>query len=201
MPLIIPPGFTEVAIELRATGDPDPWYVTYGVDSSEAEGNIQAIGQTSIDAWTPVMTVMSDIVTFSGVKLTVGQDGEFPIRQFVPTGTTVTGGDSNGKLPSNCALLVRKNSNIGGRRARGRMFVPLVLGETVVDNVGVITGGALTSYQAKMNGHFVELQNNAIATPMVILHSSGGQSPPGDPTVVTSVQCDNVIATQRRRLR
>ena len=202
MALVIPPGFADVAIELRAVGDPTPWYCTYGVDISDAGGDIEAIGERQISAFSLLMPDLHPDVTLTGVKLTIGQDGPDPVRQFVPALTTINGATPGAKLPQNCALLVRKNTAAGGRRSRGRMFVPLILGEAGVSNVGVISPDALNDYATSVNDFFGGLTApiTAPGTPMVVLHSTGISAVP-DPSVVTTLSCDNVISTQRRRLR
>lgn len=201
MAILIPPGFAEIAVELRATGDPDPWYVTWGVDCSASGGDIEQIGNTSITAFLSILEQISEDVTLTGAFVTLGQDGADNIRQFVPNGSLNHGGDTNGKLPQNCAVLIRKNSGQGGRRSRGRIFIPLLAGETVVSNVGQISPAALASYQTQATEFFDSLALEPGPTPMVILHSSGGISLAGPPTPVTSVSVDSTIATQRRRLR
>lgn len=204
MPLIIPPGYADVAVQLRAQGDPDPWYVTWGVDCSGVDGDVPTIAGVSCGAFASVMTYMSNIVTLTGAAISVGQDGPQPIREFYPLTTPIQGGGTSQKLPQNCALLVRKNSSGAGRRSRGRMFLPLVIAEGEVSNVGLIDGGSMPIVQAMANSFWAYLNgppDPPMSTPMVILHSSGGVSEAGVPNVVTSLAVDPVIATQRRRLR
>lgn len=206
MALIVPPGFSDIAIELRASGDPDPWYVTFGVDSSDAAGDLVVIGDVCNSAWTAVMQQISPIVSFTGCKVTVGQDGPFPIRGFVPQAGGPTAGASNvDKLPSNCALLVRKTSAEGGRRGKGRFYVPGLVSDNQCDNLGVIAGASLTVWQELFSDFFDFLTDTTVgppaSLPMVVLHDSLGVTPPGDPTPVTGLQVDGVIATQRRRMR
>ena len=196
--LVIPPGFAEVAIEIRNTGDPVPWFVTYGIDVSAAGGDVEEIGgscMASFANWTPQM---STDTTITGVNLTIGQDGPDPVRQFVAAPVTYTGAATGGKLPQNCALLVRKNTGAGGRRSRGRYFMPAVVAEGAVDNVGLISGDALGVYQGLATEHLEAQASEDV--PMVLLHGTGS-SAIIDPTPVVSLSCDNVISTQRRRLR
>lgn len=203
MPLIIPPGFCEIAIEMVNEGDPDPWYVTWGVDSSGAGGDIVAIGEYNLGAMDPWLHLLSNQCQITGAFVTMGQDGPFPIRQFVPTPSPRVGLNAGNKLPQNCALLVRKNSAMGGRRARGRFFLPGVLNEGSVDNVGRIGTSDFSPYRDSATEMFSWLQATGPLpnTPMVILHTSGGPTPMIDPTPVTSLSTDQVISTQRRRLR
>lgn len=201
MPLVIPPGFADIAIEMRCVGDPDPWYVTFGVDSSSAAGDGNQVGIAANEAWAHIMTVVSDDVTHTGCKVTVGQDGAEPIRYFISEGAGVEGTSAAAKLPQNCAALVHKQTAVGGRRARGRFFLPGILDEGSVDNVGVIAGAHLLQLQNAADAMFAELVEEPLPYPMFVLHNSVGVSPLIDPTEVSSLRVDNVVSTQRRRLR
>lgn len=201
MPLIIPPGYADIAAEMLCQGDPDPWYCTWGVDSSAATGDPEDIGHTSITAWTIMMSQLSPECQFTGVKVTIGQDGAENIRQFVPVDAATPGTSNVPKLPQNNAVLIRKTSAVGGRRARGRLFVPNMATEGSVSNVGLIAGDVRAAYQGFATQFLNSLAENAIPTPMVILHNSLGISPIIDPTPVTSLVVDQTISTQRRRLR
>lgn len=202
MPLSIPPGFMHVAIELRHALDPEPWYVTYGVDSSGAGGNIPVVGQNQLDAFDSTWGLhLSTQVQITGCQITVGQDGVEPIRAFVASGTLRQGNAVAEQLPQNCALLVRKNTDFGGRRNSGRCFLPGVLAENQVSSVGIIDAPDVGDLDATAALWLAALADvGGEPTPMVILHSTGITTMP-DPTPVTSLTCDNVISTQRRRLR
>lgn len=204
MTLIVPPGFTQVALEFRHDLDPEPWYTTFGIDSSEAGGDVNAIGTKMMlnfsVAWD---TLMSDSVQITGCALTVGQDGPDPVRAYVAATTDLRGNNDDEKLPQNCALLIRKNTALGGRRNRGRCFLPGLLNELNVSAVGLIDSGAVGEYSTAANSWLSNLGQAltpAGACPMVLLHSEGESAVP-EPTVVTSLSVDNVISTQRRRLR
>jgi hypothetical protein len=145
---------------------------------------------------------MSTQVTMRGVHVTRGTDGS-PIVSVRPTSQA---GNRNAQfLPQNCCLLVDKSTNSGGRRSRGRFFVPAITQEDSVSDVGQISGSLVTELQAAMDVFF-----DALATPlagmaagpipMFLLHSNGISSVP-PPTLVTKLTVQSVISTQRRRLR
>lgn len=203
MPLIIPPGFSHVALEFRHFADPDPWYCTYGIDSGAGGGDVLAMGLKQLTAWTgTLLHSQSPEVALTGVQITVGQDGAEPIRAYVASTIDRPGTSSEEKLPQNCALLIRKNTGVGGRRSRGRLFVPGALSEGNVSNVGIITPFTLGEHQDRAGDWLAELASAVVApaTPMFLLHSTG-ISATIDPTEVTSLTVDGVISTQRRRLR
>lgn len=201
MALVIPPGFAHVSLQFRNTGDPDPWYVTWGIDISAAGGDTEVIAGVQAGAWEASMLGnMTTDTTMSGVQLRVGQDGLDPLTLFYPY--SEPGLSSTAKLPSNCALLCTKVTLRPGRTGKGRFFVPNVLTESGVDNVGVIAGSTLSTLQTNVTDFFEYLASDSPgpATPMVLLHNAG--APGGTtPTEVTQLIVDGVISTQRRRLR
>lgn len=201
MALVIPPGFAQVSAVLRNVGDPEAWYVTWAVDASGYGGDYEALGDLNIGAFSVgFLNSMNAATTLEGVIMRVGQDGGEPLSVYRAAG--VTGSGSTAKLPQNCAMLVRKNTGRGGRTGKGRMYIPNVLSEGEVDNVGVIAPSFLSGLQTGAND-FLEFLNEpevVAPAPMVLLHNEG--VPGGTtPTAITSLQVDSVIATQRRRLR
>lgn len=203
MSLVIPPGFGQASIEIRNGGDPSPWYITHGVDLSFMNGAPEAACETIALAFAQTIGGgLSDTSTITGVRLVIGEDAEDNLVVFTPF--DFPGESSAEKLPQNCALLIDKTSASGGRRNRGRMFVPNVLGDTSVNNVGVIDGAVLTDIQTFCNQWFTNLEDgfeDTPPTPMVILHNSIGAGVQPAPTPVTGLRAQGVISTQRRRLR
>lgn len=99
-------------------------------------------------------------------------------------------------LTPNVAILWNKTTGEGGRRNRGRAFIPpYAPGEASVDSLGVISSGVVTATQT--------LYDNALATAAtdgydpVLFH----QSAPFTPTPITAFTMQPLVATQRRRLR
>lgn len=182
--------------------DPQPWVVTFGVkiDATLSEDRVTEVGVSCMtaywdDAW---RGDTSNAVTLLGADVVVGQDGA-PLSGFVPyptSGAGATGGTSSEKLPQNCALLVTKQTSLGGRRGKGRCFLPGVLNEAGVDAVGQLTEADRAAWQLNCNEWRSALED--VDLPMVVLH----ENPPAlAPTPVISLVVDPVISTQRRRLR
>lgn len=203
MARIIPPGFAEARYILRATGDSRPWTVTLGHQVDAYAGDYQLAANACADNFlNAIVPGLHTSVTFEGVDLVVGTDGGDPFV-YSSTGFTGNGQTSSNMLPQNCALLVQKRSLFSGKRNRGRMYVPLIVREAQVDNVGVIDGTELADYQAAFNAWYNLLTDeDNIPGPLspVILHTAGAGFS-GPPTAIASFRCDNVIATQRKRLR
>lgn len=205
MSLIIPVGFAEVGIELRHTLDPDPWFVTFGV-SFETMSAFDDVFATIEAAWanstvlTP-NTALSSSAAFTGINLRVGTATE-PI--ILRKNVNHVGTNTGSFLPQNCAILVKKNTLLGGRRNRGRMFWPNMLDEGTVNDVGLLNPSTITNNQTSANNFFNLLQDPTVidgaALNMHVLHSEGKSSVP-PPTPVSSLTVDSVISTQRNRLR
>jgi hypothetical protein len=203
MPLVIPPGYADVAYELRNSGDPDPWYVTHGIQLPDTP-DVEALAILLLGGFTTVMDLMAENTQNTAVKLTVGQDGATAVRYTIPrTGPGGIGGSGAAKLPQNCAALIRKNSALGGRQHRGRMFLPNVLDEPEVSEVGVLSPAIITALSNAMNTWFATFTSGSVDDqyPMVILHNSTGVIDTPDPTLVSSLGVDTILSTQRRRLR
>lgn len=202
MTLVIPPGFAEVALQLRHTSDPDPWYITHGVDSHTFGGDYDAVGQLVVTYWGDFITdLLSNDVTLTGVKLTIGQDAGDNLIVFFPA--NVQGTSPSARLPQNCALLIDKGTLLGGRKGRGRFFVPGLLAESNVNSVGVIDGTYLAGIQDACDtvlSNFNDGLDPLEPLPMVLLHNDYGSLTP-NPTAITRLTAQNLISTQRRRLR
>jgi hypothetical protein len=202
VPLAIPPGFAQCSIEIRNSGDPDPWYVTHGVDVSEAGGDYTAVGETVMSAFAAGwLTFLRTTSRVTGVFLTIGSDGG-NYTLFVTPPTAIVGTSVVEKLPQNCAYLIQKVTERPGRSGKGRCFLPGIAPEGAVDDVGVISSGSITSGQSAANAWLAYLAGSGPGptTPMVLLHNEG--VPGGTvPSPVTALRLAPVIATQRRRLR
>lgn len=200
MALIIPPGFAQIAYELRLAGDSELIVTTIGLDLGVAGAS--QIADLAFQAFAlEVMPGVSNQLTLERATAYVGQDGA-PPDVYDSTLTQVVGAGASGMLPQNCALLVRKRTDLAGRRGRGRMYVP-GLDETGVTANGTLTAGTLAAWQALFTGFYERLTDGVdqAATPPVVLHRSEGIGPEPLPTPITTLLVDGRIATQRRRLR
>lgn len=202
MSLIIPEGFAQVTIPIRHVSQSREAVVTFGVE------------------WTALIDLVAEVdAIFGSWEQFIGpfiDEGcvQGPARAAIGTASgenlQIEGTDTFGssgtasKVPSNVALLVKKATNRGGRRGRGRMYVPWIVDEAQCDDVGQLAGAYRTSLQAAFTNFLTDLAAAAPTgpnAPMYLLHSSGGSTTPGAPNEVTSLTVDSLVATQRRRLR
>jgi hypothetical protein len=101
---------------------------------------------------------------------------------------------SNPASPST-SLLVKKVTELAGRANRGRFYFPGLLDDADVEDDGTVNPSTVTAFQGVMDNFVGDL---AIAgLPMAILHRDGAATP----TIVTGLQVESQVATQRRRNR
>lgn len=117
-----------------------------------------------------------------------------PIPAF--SGPRKTGTVANEEpVPINSSVLVRKNTTLGGRKGRGRLFVPPWFpAEISVDALGNIESTSLAGLQTSWTaliGSFATLD----LVPF-LFHSDATA-----PTQITSFTVQGLLATQRRRMR
>ena len=206
MPLIIPPGFAQAVYVFEWTGDSEEMVITMGHDVSDAAGDYQQAADVLYGnlASSGLVTALADVVGFIGVNLYVGQDGGPTLVYESFPGTTQGTADGTA-LPSNTAYLIRKRTGAAGRRGRGRVYVP-GCGEGQVDNLGMVDATHLGVLQDAADTWWgycnVDPEVPGLPLlPMVILHRSEGAGVEPAPTPITSLQVDNMVATQRQRLR
>jgi hypothetical protein len=192
-----PPGFASVSIELTQTNVTRPAYITFGIDPSATDG--YAIAETirvNFEGTASLKYMFDTSVTMTAIRVSLGTDGSADIVTEVPYNVVCSGSAAGTSVPPNCAVLVHKATALGGRRGRGRWYMPWAVGEGNVDEGGIISGGTLTSLQNNCDNF---LSSMASLVPIVVLHEPGKTVIP-PPSVVTKLTVDKLIATQRRRL-
>lgn len=194
---VLQPGIADVSVEINLTGFPRSAFITFGVDPVETDPTL--VGATiagCISSAGSLNSIMDSSATWRTVTVRIGQDGGEPLVG-VHTMSLTGGSASATTLPPNCAVLVHKRTALGGRRHRGRFYLPWVAGEATVGEDGTIGATQVTQYQTAVNA-FRSALSTAV-TPMVVLHSLGRTSVPAA-TPVSALTVDPLIATQRRRL-
>lgn len=197
MGVLIPVGSGQATFVARAAGATknSTWSLGYdsptpGDPTADAEAIFEAISNGSTSPYNA-----ANIVTgwsFLGVDCTWMDDTGPLLGSFFQT---VIGTNSTNPMPLNCAILCNKTTAVGGRKGRGRMFLPPTLGtELDVDGAGNIAPSAVAVYQSYITKFRVDLVA-AGYTPL-LLHSE-----PGAPTPINSFAIQGQIATQRRRMR
>jgi hypothetical protein len=194
----IPIGYVDAWMRMTMAGDPEPMWTSLGWRIQEppfTQQNALALMQGMALTMTDTC---SNQITYTGGVARVGNDGEdivFDVSFNLP------GNIAGAPLPNNCAVLVKKQTQLGGRRGRGRMFIPGITAAQVTGS-GVIDVGTLTSWQSMVTELFLGSPDNAPANVVepVLFHRLPTTSDL-PPTPIVGLAVDGRIATQRRRLR
>lgn len=195
MTLIIPTGFAQVAYRCTLLDDPEPMITTVGLDMSTADPDPTTAAADLLDQWQAAFPPANTFSQYNlqSVTLRIGNGTSSP--DLVEVNSPQPGTAVGNPPPQNVTLLVRKLSTLGGRRGRGRMYVPLWMQpESTINANGFLDASARTARQSEINSWLGGVFG------FVILHSTGITSTPV-PTPITSFVVDARVATQRRRLR
>lgn len=194
----IPVGFAEVSIEFKRSGYPRSSFVTHGIraPATGMDENAMAaavktafMDTTSLNRWLDATVTASQFVVRVGHELTDPTVG-------LATNSTV-GGSGHNSPPVNVAVLLMKRTSRGGRKGRGRMYMPWWVDESIVDPVGTINSPWTTNLQGAATAYLALLL--AAGIPMQLMHR-GPTASTDTPNQVTSLVLSPIVATQRKRL-
>lgn len=195
--MLIPNTYLLAAYRFQITGDPEEMLVTLGHEGDSFIGPSMANALQDAFADTMMAPLMGLGVTFTGVRCQHGTNaaGTGPYVVEDSTNAPVVSGGTSELVPQNTAFLVRKQTETPGRRGRGRMYFPGTITEATTSSIGVITGAALATRQTALNAWHARLVTDQLAP--VLLHQAGDPTP----SPITAFLGQQVVATQRRRLR
>lgn len=195
MSVIIPPGFAAASMEHWLGNYPRPAVTTWGLDISGASYSPDELAFQFASAFNATISLLLDSsTTMRDARVLIGQDGGDPVVGY--SYLQQQGGRNMPGTPPALALMVDKRTNLGGRRNRGRVYLPWAINETEVSEQGGISGARIDLWQATMTSFMGELEDRDI--PPVVLHGPGTTTPP-PPTPVTNFIPNPTIRTQRRR--
>lgn len=198
MGVLIPVGYGEGVWIFRGPGATKNCTMTMGFH----DGSVSTAGTVAGDLYDAVNSGVSDNLC-EATSMVVGwqllgtdftyMDDSGPILGSYRV--TTTGTKSGSPLPTNCAFLASKGTATGGRKGRGRWFIPpFMLGESGVDGNGIIDSGILPTLQGYLDA--VMAQFVTLDLHPVLLHSTAGT-----PAPITALTLQSQLATQRRRMR
>lgn len=199
------------------TGDAEPIACTYGVTVTDpVTADVDAIAAGLHDAWgDELMPQLCNVISLNTTEIALQRtEPSYPVTPTsapsVGFGTgAVVGGEVGNCAPQNCAYLLSKRSNYGGRRGQGRMYLPGVA-EGDVSPVGIIGAGRLGTLATAAATWLARFGTGALTDVVpVILHSfkiEEGLPVPVPTTLpppypITAMGLSTSIATQRLRLR
>lgn len=193
----IPVGYAEIHTSFQLLNDTEPMFSQLGVQLDE----LTIPNQSDTNSMISVMQAAFDGCVTADYE--VGGPNSFVVWgqnpddvTYFDSGAGVIGTVSGEAVPNNTASLLRKITLAGGRRGRGRMFIPGV-SEEHVGPTGALTSTlvtALTNAGNDIMGNLVALSS---VDAVVLFHNSA----PFEPTEITSLVPSAKAATQRRRMR
>lgn len=192
----VPTGFVQFNFHLQLIGDPEDMICTVAAHTDAVTTSArQAVCNEMFDNWADnLLPQQCNAYSLTHVEGLFGAAGGNV--EVLSTRTTSVGGRAANALPQNCAVLIRKLAALGGRRNRGRFYVP------GVDDTDILSNGALdptrrTAWQTAANNFYLGFDSALDVGLPVVLHTEA----PFDPTDVEQFFVDNTAATQRRRMR
>ena len=197
-----PPGFALCSYELKHSSMSRSAFITFGCDPSSADPNaVAALLATSFSTPGSLFACIDANVQLQSTRVSMGTDGG---EDLVGASTILVAcSRSISSLPANCATLVHKLTARGGRRGRGRFYIPWTATATSTAENGTLLAADITAVQNAVNTWRADVATRV--GPLVLLHrpsALGTQRPttPGPPNDITDMRVDALVATQRRRL-
>lgn len=200
MTLVLPQGYAQIIHSFTWTGDPEPFAVTYAVKLDLLNTDPNAVAQECSLAFDNCMPQLADnlILTITEARC------QYDVPPLPPAigihASSVAGGLTTDALPQNNAFLIHKFTARAGQSGRGRMYLPGVVQGAADDN-GLVDGTIKTNLNLAFANLVSALNGGTDVDGMYLLHDSEGAAAGSAPDEVTALITDNVIATQRRRLR
>jgi hypothetical protein len=194
--VIIPATFAQVNFRFGGVACPTGAEVTLGiahqVDPLETP---TSVADRCRDAWVAaIMPQLSNQVTLVEVLCKFGPNDTG--AQGSVTDNTVGGIGIEAYAP-NTAILVRKVTAGGGRRERGRMYIPGPA-ETAIAGGGELLPATVLALQGALDNFHTALDTGGL--PPVLLHALGATVVP-PPSTILSFEVQSRIGTQRLRNR
>lgn len=207
--MTIPEDFAQITHVFTGTQLPNGAAVVHGVANLLSK-DAETIATDTHGFFTAILAQLSAGISLDSTICKLGPDATGPSFEFIDP--TPGGVASASGLSPNSAYLCTKQTAVGGRRGKGRMFIP-GCDESTVGPSGLLTPSFVTTLQGLVDGYLADLLT--ADTPMVLLHGPAtewvlvdGQprrvpvaGPIPAPDVVTGMAVNGRVGTQRRRLR
>lgn len=197
-----PAGFAQCSYELKHSLSSRSAFITFGVDPTVTDPAAVATSLVAAFSSTGSLFACIDInVQLQSTRVSMGTDGG---EDLVGSSTQIVACTrSMSSAPPNCAVMVHKQTARGGRRGRGRMYIPWCADSTTLTEAGVLNSANVTTVQNAVNAWRTSVIS--LVGPLMLLHrpstiDTTRPTTPGPPNEITSLTVDALIATQRRRL-
>lgn len=195
MTVVIPPGYAQASVEHWLAGYNRPAVTTWGMrvtgvpaaDATYLANHFQGL---YIEAFKPRTDAN---VRIRSTRLVVGQDAGEPLVGVADNGDV--GASSRESTAPALALMVDRNTGLGGRRNRGRVYFPWAVSDTEVNEMGAVGNTSLTAWNTSLTEFLDLLDTSPFIDQLYLLHGVGL----GAPTPITGLQANPTIRTQKQR--
>jgi hypothetical protein len=195
----IPAGSAQINMVFEADGDSEPMLCTMGYTSGLLGSEPVAIANHFFNSWVATF-LQEQSVDITLVRCDVVRGPSPDPLTFSSTEDPQPGFSTGGSAIVNTAVLVQKRTNLGGRRNRGRMFIPCPDISGSVSVAGVLPSGELGEWQDRADAFLAAINEAESPDPvgdLALLHATGSSAA----TSITALTVAPKVATQRRRLR
>jgi hypothetical protein len=195
--VIIPTGYLQANFRFTGVAAPNGAEVTLGFEIADfVSPTPDGVANALADAWSPTMMEwVSSELTFSECYVKFGPN------DTGPSGTAqraVPGVNAATAAPPNVSVLHHKTTNLGGRRGRGRFYLPGIP-EAFITGSGMLSGASFNLYQVAVDDFDAASRTTGLIP--ALLHADSPLSATPPPTEVNAYVVDPLVATQRDRLR
>lgn len=196
------PGYANCAYELKHGSMTRSAFITFGINPTDTDPVLIANKLANSFAHPgSLFSVIDDGVTLVSTRVSLGTDGTEDI--VGASSTLVACSRAMTSHPPNCAVLVHKLTARGGRRGRGRWYIPWAGNWAGANEAGAIAPGDITAVSAACTVWHNDVTSDI--GPPVVLHrpsAPGTEHPttPGAPNQITGYRVDPLTGTQRRRI-
>jgi hypothetical protein len=189
--MIIPEGFAQATHIISSGFLPFGAVCTYGVDVRGVAGDPIDVAEDLYTSWQAfIMGNLHTSLNHVACRVKYGPNATGPAVDFTGEGVGGAGGEA---APPNLAYLIEKNTALGGRKGRGRMFLPGVV-EGSVDGAGNVSSAVLADFAGNLGDWFAAILADNLVP--VLLHSDLTA-----PTDIVNFTADPKCASQRQRMR
>lgn len=186
----IPVNFSQVNLRFTGVVLPRGAEVTFGVFQGSGVGPASTADKVLANWTSNLKSIQSSQITLASILVKNGPNVDGP---FIELGVGTAGSDGSGIVGPQVCALIRKNTNFGGRKGRGRLYWPGVLRDDAGGD-GVISGSQITAYNSAWNSFLDDMA--ADDAPLYLLHADSTS-----PYQIASFSAQTPTATQRRRIR
>lgn len=197
----IPPGSLHIIKPLIHNVASAPASVTWAVGiNTTAQAALDSADDAFNLNWAPAFD--NNVTLGAAMAYFRGSAGS-PLQVATSTEAPVIGSLNQNSEVSSVALRVTKRTAFVGRGFRGRIYLPWMIAETGINELGVLVPAVQASYQTRANGWLTATNASGDITEMELLHAYD-PALPVDPeipaTPINSLFVQPVCGTQRRRL-